>query len=258
MLPIFGVDFSGGAFAGEKIWICQAQSDGAQLEIQTLTCGAALENSGAAREIALEALVSHLKTQKGALIGFDFPFSLEKSAMGEGNWRDWLESVARDFGDAQDFKSAFPDARRACDIEAKTPFSPLNLRLFRQTFHGIRDVLHPLVANGAVVLPQMETQKGAQTLIEICPASLLKREKLYFSYKGKSEAQKQNRARIWDEMRSRIGFNAPSDVRFLAWEDAQGDALDAVLAAICAFNAYKSGDFRARDATEKLEGRVYF
>ena len=258
MFPIFGVDFSGGAFAGEKIWVCRAQTDGQKFEIESVTRGAELENSGAAREIALKALVSHLETGKGALIGFDFPFSLEKSAFQNQNWRDWLPTVARDFSDAQNFREAFPDARRECDIKAKTPFSPLNLRLFRQTFHGIRDVLLPLVERGAVVLPQMELKKDAQKLIEICPASLLKREKLYFSYKGKSELQKNNRARIWDEMRARSGFSAPPEIERACLNDAEGDALDAVLAAICAFNAAKIGDFATRDETEALEGRVYF
>lgn len=251
---IIGVDFSGARLAGEKIWL-------AQVENARLTClqrADELPDSALERAPALAALVRFLEQQESAVVGLDFPFSLHESALEGQNWRDWLDNIAR-FDDAETFKAAFADARRECDVKSKTPLSPLNHRLFRQTFHGIRDVLRPLVERGAVVLPMMEPRASALTLVEICPASLLKKENLYLSYKGKSATQRTNRETILAACEARFGLQIGEEDAQRALGDTEGDALDAILGAVSVQRALLTRQIgAAQTKTEAREGRVYF
>jgi len=255
---IWGVDFSGAKLAGEKIWLAQAHLQGEELKIERLLRADELPDSGLEREVALAALVRVLGEDLNAVAGLDFPFSLAQEALGETSYADFLiQSVT--FVDADAFKEAYSGDRRRTDIEGKTPFSPLNHRLYRQTFHGIRDVLRPLVMQGAKVLPMMDAAPDALWLLEICPASTLKLEKLYLSYKGKSDTQRENRATILQEIQTRFGVrtNKALDARIVA--DTEGDALDAVLAALGTSRGLRNLEsLKARDGLDKVEGRVYF
>ncbi len=255
--PILGVDFSGSIQAGEKIWASRAHFDGQKLRFDFLQRAADLPGGTSNRDEALGALRSWIAAQKGAACGLDFPFALQKEALGGENYGAWLDGFAARYPDSNALKNSGFEARRATDIAAKAPFSPLNLRLYRQTYHGIADVLAPLRAAGARVLPFDAPAEGALWLLEICPASLLKREKLYLSYKGKSAAQRQNRETIAREMAARVPFEWSADLEKAALDDPEGDALDAVLAAICTLNALKAADFAASEV-EKVEGKVYF
>jgi len=258
-LEILGVDFSGAVQAGQKIWVSRAHFDGEKLCFDFLERAADLPGGSPNRNDALDALRSWISSHDCAACGLDFPFALPKEALGEENYATWLQNFAARYPDSQKMKQSGFEARRATDIAAKTPFSPLNLRLFRQTYHGIAEVLAPLQASGALVLPFDPPDPQKTWLLEICPASLLKREKLYLSYKGKSDSQRQNRQTIAREMAARTPFEWSAKIENRAIEDPEGDALDAVLAAICTFNALRKPEtLAARDELEKMEGRVYF
>jgi len=241
---IWGVDFSGAKLAGEKIWVAQARLQGEELLVE--------------REVALAALVRVLGADQNAVAGLDFPFSLARESLGETSYADFLRQSAA-FPDADAFKEAHTDARRRTDIEGKTPFSPLNYRLYRQTFYGIRDVLRPLVAQGAKVLPMMDAHPDALWLLEICPASTLKLEKLYLSYKGKSAMQRENRATITQEIQTRFGVRTTEAMNARMIADTEGDALDAVLAALGTSRGLRNLEaLKAHDALDEVEGRVYY
>jgi len=134
----------------------------------------------------------------------------------------------------------------------------------RQTFHGLRDVVLPLVESGAIALPFDELpfdeiENENLWLLEICPASLLKKQKLYLSYKGKSISQRENREIILRQMQQRVGLKISEEISERVFDDTEGDALDAVLAAVCTFRAMQNPEnLRARSEREKFEGRVYF
>lgn len=267
---ILGVDFSGAQNAGEKIWICHSETVGGALHIQSLQRASELPDSSTQRELALNATREFVSSFPNAVCGFDFPFSLALESFPENarenlNWREWISSLP-EYSDAEEFKTAFPDAARETDREAKTPFSPLNLRLFRQTFHGLRDVVLPLVESGALAFPfdalplnEAEAESENLRLLEICPASLLKKQKLYFSYKGRSTPQRENRETIWQQTQERTRVKMSAELSQRVFEDTEGDALDAVLAAVCVFRALQNPEnLRARNNREKFEGRVYF
>lgn len=256
---IVGLDFSGAANAGEKIWVARATQTDAGLQFQELHRAADLPGGGLERKAALTALLSWLEGHQGASIGCDFPFALTQDALEALSWESWLLSLAGRFSDAENMRNAYSEQKRETDIVAKTPFAPLNLRLYRQTFHGLRDVLAPLVEAGARVVPFHEPQAGQTHLLEVCPASLLKREKLYLSYKGKNPQQALNRETILLEMTSRTGANIPAEMVEIAVANAEGDALDAVLAALITARVLQQPqETRARNALEQSEGRVYF
>ncbi len=255
---IYGVDFSGARLAGEKIWLARAHVQNETLQIEELLRADELPNSSLERDLALAALVRVLGKNPNAVAGLDFPFSLALESVGEQSYSEFLNASAG-FADADAFKAAFTDARRRTDTEGKTPFSPLNHRLYRQTFHGIRNVLRPLAQSGAAILPMMNTRPDALWLLEICPASTLKKEKLYLSYKGKSGLQRENRATIIREIKTRFGVRTDEAMDERMIHDTEGDALDAVLAACATWRGVRDLEaLKAHDERDQVEGRVYF
>lgn len=256
--PILGIDFSGAALAGQKIWVAGAHCEGETLVFDQLARAADLPAGAPERDGALKALCAWIQTFEAPVCGFDFPFSLAAPEVDAATWRDWVLGLPARFQEADAFRAAFEGHKRATDRAAKTPFAPLNLRLYRQTFHGIAHVLAPLLRGGALALPFEAPREDATWLIEICPASLLKAERLYFSYKGKSAAQQANRARILQEVTAKFDLQLAPAMQSAAHDDAEGDALDAILAAVCAKRALEQDDWTARGKTEQLEGRVYF
>jgi hypothetical protein len=256
---ILGVDFSGATLAGEKIWVAHATTNDDGLHFDLLERAADLPGGTFKREDALSALRTCIGQYEGARCGFDFPFSLSRDAITDPDYATWLENFATRFPTPEALKTSTEDKRRECDIEAKTPFSPLNLRLYRQTYYGINDILAPLKAAGARILPFDTVDEGKTELMEVCPASLLKREKLYLSYKGKSEAQLQNRETISTAMAARTPFTWTEALKARALEDSEGDALDAILSAVCVYNVLKIPDgLAAKTEIERFEGKVYF
>ncbi len=256
--PIIGVDFSGAALAGDKIWIARAHYQNENLIFDELSPARDLPNSASERDVALLALVKYIENFDAPICGFDVPFSLKSDEIDRANWRDWVLSLPARFAGADEFRAAYIGAKRATDIKAKTPFAPLNLRLYRQTYFGIAHVLALLLRTGALALPFDKPSADATWLLEICPASLLKREKLYISYKGKSDAQRENRERILSECQTRFKLEVSDAMQRIAFADTEGDALDAILSALCVANALAKNDFAPRDAIEQVEGRVYF
>jgi hypothetical protein len=102
------------------------------------------------------------------------------------SWQGFVLGFARRHANADDFRQAFRlaspgvELKRITDVETRTPFSPYDVRLYRQIFFGIRDVLAPLVRDDAArVLPLQSPVPGKACLLEICPASTLKRFHLY-------------------------------------------------------------------------------
>lgn len=256
--PILGIDFSGAALAGEKIWLARAQLKNEKLVFAELISAANLPAGAPQRDAALTALVKTIGGFDAPICGFDFPFSLQSNELDADTWRDWVLSLSQRFADADAFRAAYAGAKRATDIKAKTPFAPLNLRLYRQTYWGIAHVLAPLLRAGALALPFDEPRVGATWLLETCPASLLKKHNLYFSYKGKSESQRENRARITSECQARFDLEIPDAIRQSAIDDAEGDALDALLSAVCVARALEKREWTPQSEVERREGRVYF
>lgn len=264
-----GIDFSGATYAGEHCWFASGTEADGDLVIDRLERADALPGGGKDRANALSALRLAIESAQDQIVGCDFPFSLPKDLLGDLNWREWLTGTMASYQDADAFRDACRDAadgrewRRATDLEAGTPFSPYNLRLFRQTYWGLTGVLLPLV-NGdkAVVLPLMQDKNDRPALIETCPASVLKR---WFGAKGNARYKQSDinaQARRSDIL-SRLsaeGVVIPGDLAQIAVETSNGDPLDSILAAYATWQAsLNPTHLRPRsESDDGIEARVYF
>lgn len=262
----FGIDFSGAQKAGKAIWIAEGRvlRNGAVALIDCFPA-LALPGSGVDRSQALAALVRFIAATSDGIFGCDFPVGLPRAVTHAADWRRFIAGFARRHASAEAFRSDCRrltkgrEIRRDTDQRAKTPFCAWNLRLYRQTYHGLADVIAPLhCAKRATVLPVERPRAGRAWIVETCPASVLKRLGLYRPYKGRDAGARQMRRHIVAALVERGHLLAPPKALHdrLA-QDHGGDALDAVLACLAAAAALKRLDEPATP-DERIEGKVYF
>jgi hypothetical protein len=264
---LYGIDFSGAQDAGRRIWVAQGALDAGVLRVITCRRAADLPGSGPRREQALAALRTLIAEAGEAAFGLDFPFGLPRSLVAEGRWVDFLRAFPAAHADPDTFRRACQEAadgrdlKRVSDVESRAPFSPYNLRLYRQTFYGLRDLLHPLVRAGrAVALPMQPPRPGRPWLLEACPASLLKREDLYIPYKGRETHHRAARARILAALEENGALAVPDpQIRRALLETPGGDALDSVLATLIVARALRHPAFPTveEDGAYAVEGYIY-
>lgn len=241
LVTYWGVDFSGGAAAGKKIWLAELTAD---LRLASLFPARDLPGSGVAREACLPALVAHVERHPDAVFGFDFPFAWFAELPGYADPAAFRAGLRARFGGKE--------PKRYTEVVARVPFNSFNLWNYKQTYYGVRDVLLRVDARR---VPFEDPTAGRATVIEICPASTLKAMGAYWSYKGRGRDEV--RGRILD----RLGVDVPAGLRALAVADAEGDALDAIIAAEATARAARGG-FAIADAEgaarARAEGWVYF
>ena len=248
---VHGVDWSGAQDAGRRIWIASGKlSDCGQLTVRRLIRGEQLANSGRTRVLCLPAFTQWVAGQGACAIGLDFPFSLPEPLLESECWEGFVLRFATQFLDPESFRSwcnaraCGKELKRMTDRVAKTPFSPYNLRLFRQTYWGIAGVLNPLLTRGtAVMLPMQATRSGVPWLLETCPASLLKRLDLYVPYKGNTSKEYRARRHILSSIAKIERVQFSRGLKMLMAADTGGDALDATLAAVAIARALQDPEF---------------
>lgn len=248
-IEVHGVDWSGAAKAGKHAWWARGRRNGSRLRLDSLDRGDSLERSGQDRERFLDAVVDRIARLEHAAVGFDFPFSLPSALLNGGTWTEFVSLFPSCFPTPELFRSwcrertGGRELKRVTDRIAKTPFAVYNLRLYLQTYFGIARVLAPLCGSGRAVAPPMQSLRSdVPWLLEVCPASTLKRLKLDTSYKGRT---RQNARRIIVKaLCERDLLVAPSSRHVSAMvEDTGGDALDAVVAAIATARAVGDHQF---------------
>ena len=262
---VCGVDFSGAQDAGKKIWIACGSILDNVIFISECFPAKDLPCSGQQRDKAISALRAFIRKQRHSVFGLDFPFSIPRVLVAEESWEEWLAAFSERYPSPEGFKgqcqlaSNGKELKRATDVETKTPFSPYNLRLYRQTYFGVRDVLGTLIREKEVcVLPMQKPQDEKPWAIEICPAATLKTENLSFSYKGSGRDRKASREKILRGMDKTgvLKVQKPS-MRKRIIEDRGGDALDSVIAAYATFKALNHGLTHETLAPYAVDGRVY-
>jgi hypothetical protein len=264
---VYGVDFSGAQDAGKRIWIASGTAEGDALRIDECRRGDDLPGSGKSRDACLTALRKLIRSRKASAFGLDFPFGLPRPLVRQTGWDAFVLSFPSEYPNPDRFRRTCREAaggrelKRATDREARTPFSAYNLRLYRQTYYGIRDVLHPLVRDRqACVLPMQKTAADRPWILEICPASTLKQAGLYMPYKGRTEEHRTARASILEHLECTGALSVPaSSLRSKLLDDRGGDALDSVIGALATFRALCSPDLLAvgHESPYGVEGFVY-
>lgn len=262
---VYGIDFSGARDAGRRIWIARGIIEEAGLFVTECFQAKDLPDSGEDRERSHRALREFVNKQKDSIFGMDFPFGLPKILVKEGSWEEWLLAFQDRYTSPEQFRglctvtSGGKELKRLTDVERKTPFSPYNLRLYRQTFFGIKDVLGPLIRDRAVsILPMQKPVPGKSWVIETCPASTLKKERLSSPYKGEGEKKRSARKKILRCMENTgILRIKKSALHSTIIDNRGGDALDSVIAAFATFRALRGGITFEKNSPYALEGWVY-
>jgi hypothetical protein len=149
---IYGVDFSGAKKAGTKISIASGTIMGDALQIRD--CSQAKELFGATgRDLCLLKLQDFISSKRRCAFGLDFPFGLPRDLVKASSWEEFVLSFGSRYTSAQEFTRICRDnahgkeLRRCTDEEQDSPLCAYNLRLFRQTYFGIRDVLAPRITS---------------------------------------------------------------------------------------------------------------
>jgi hypothetical protein len=265
---LFGIDFSGAKDAGDRIWISRCSVADEGLHIERCAPARDLPGSGTERDRCLEALRTLIAGAGEATFGLDFPFSLPRNLINYHSWESFVLAFPNEYASPEAFRQACREAtpgrelKRKTDREAKAPFAPYNIRLYRQTYYGIRRLLAPLVEmDQARLLPMQEPAEGKPLVLEVCPASTLKEENLYLSYKGSPECCLRARQRILQGLEQKEVKIESTELRLTVVGDAGGDALDSVVAAVATFRAQQDPAFpsseRRDDDAYAAEGYIY-
>jgi hypothetical protein len=274
---VVGVDFSGAKLAGRNTWVARLQwSARGPLRLTGLHRLEALAGT-AERGPALAHLVQLIAASDAALWALDFPFGLPVEVMaaragwasqfrflgewGEDAYGAGLECLrrARELGGPLHI-------RRLSDTEVKAPFDCYHYRIIYQTFHGMRDVLGPLRRDRATAIlpfhyPRLPAAR--RVLVESCPASVLKLLGLpHQNYKQPAggpltRTRLRTRRAILDGLARHVTI-APTH-RWTIMRNGGGDALDAVIAAVGGWRAWRRTDHAAvaRHPRYRREGRMY-
>jgi hypothetical protein len=234
---LHGVDFSG-ADSGGAAKIRVAERD--------LAPRSAVRVAGRMdRNTLRKAIIASASDGREHFWRIDAPFGLplecfasvrpEGMSSGELTWRavaDWMAG----FGSAREWRTAMRELsrrepRRACDRQFRTPLAPMNLRVFKQTFTVITEILLPLAEAGIAIEPvHGGTGSGCRVRVgEGCPASVLHaRGWPAKGYKGGGEPPRVVREEIIRLLRKE-GLEIPSPIAVEAIHDAEGDLLDALI-----------------------------
>jgi len=264
-MVVHGVDFSGAADAGRRIWISSRVVHDGSLRITRTRPASELLGGSVVRATALRALRSFIQSASGA-IGLDFPFGLPRMVMSRPTWTEFILGFSSRYSSAGAFRGecrqvSVRELRRTTDADAHAPWAAWNWRLYRQTYFGITELIAPLVRDGRVrVLPMQEADYGSPLLLEICPASTLRRLGLTgLSYKGGADADRRTaRKAIISRLARATRVAIDPIARHRAIEDPGGDALDSLVAAVAVHRAIANERIQPAGAIHQIEGFIYF
>ncbi|NTX14006.1 DUF429 domain-containing protein [Myxococcus sp. CA056] len=247
-----GVDWSGAAQAHRKVWAATLSFRGGQGHLVQLQ--RPFTSRGA--KAVSEGLGPWLAAQVADVVGLDFCFSLEASqlvALGlpVTGPRELGQAIGEMFTSAESFRAAVgPEKKRVTEVECSAPFAPTNLRMYKQTYWGLR-----ALGSCRGAFPPWSTSPGP-ALVEVLPAEVVRWLGLPKTYKGRGFEER--RREILRRVRASTDLLIPDSDLLTMVSDADGDALDALLAALSAASAWASGFTGAPPTSASTgEGWIY-
>lgn len=143
----------------------------------------------------------------------------------------WLAAFGSPRGWRHDIRTIHrKEPKRFCDRAESTPMAPMNLRVFKQTWTLISEVLLPLAEAGVHIEPVANRSRDSKMVVyEGCPSSVLQR----FGwpnkgYKGQGDPPREVRRTIIERLPS-VGVKVQDALAKEAMDDVEGDLLDAIL-----------------------------
>jgi Protein of unknown function (DUF429) len=251
-----GVDWSGAKNAHRKIWAAWLRCEGNHGAVERLERPFVVRLRRPFGKSTISAIAEDftrwLTSCEYDVAGLDFCFGLaadqmKRLALPTTGPVAVGRSLRSAYPDADGFASAAaPESARETDTASHSPFRPTNLRMWRQTYWGLRALggLDP-------GQPTPPWSVGERAIIEILPANVLRR--LGTSTKLTTDGRRNALAAL-----ERRGINLCPSKRDEIVCDKHGDALDAVLAAVaaaCARQQNFSGD--SPHASTSGEGWIY-
>jgi hypothetical protein len=235
---IHGVDFSGADGGGAaKIRIA---------ERELASRSAVAVRSRVDRNGLRKAILESALDGRAHLWRIDAPFGLPVECFAESRpegfgdgpltWIAIAEWMAG-FETAREWRGAMRELsrrepKRACDRALATPLAPMNLRVFKQTFTVITEILLPLAREGIAIEPvsmPADPASARTRVFEGCPASVLRhRGWPHKGYKGSGEPPRVVREEIVRLLR-KDGLEIASQTAVEAIHDVEGDLLDALI-----------------------------
>ncbi|KAF5083379.1 hypothetical protein DSECCO2_90340 [anaerobic digester metagenome] len=248
---IFGLDFSAAADPGEKIWISKGHLKKDEIVLEYTESAKALWGNLVSKEDYYTKIRDLVLENPSGVFGMDFSFNLPKECRAGATWKDFICSIRRNFLNAEDFRAhclkmtGGREKRRKVELDMGAPLSPYNLWIYKQTYHGMRDILSPLMDSASIV-PYTKALTERPWILEVYPGLILKERDLYIPYKGtghNKSTKSQNRELIVDEVTSKSvdGLDLKVDESFIAKmkENSGGDALDSFMALLVTYRFYK-------------------
>lgn len=279
---VYGVNFSGAEDAGHSIWVAEGAVDDVEVDaneeltgrgLHIVDCRPAVEwfDESPERETILPALVAFLgELGGGVAVGLDFPFGLPSQLVNVEAWETFLYRFPGCFSSPDDLRQRCTERAELLDSDEKSKLfratdkplsalSPYDLRLQSQTFYGIRDVLRPLVTSNSVrVHPMQRPSPEKPSLLEVYPAGVLDELGLHHTkYKDGTEEGRTRRTDIVSGLAD-AGVAIDHDVRERVIADDDGDALDAIVAAVGTYrNTRDPSTLYTTDESRAIEGYIY-
>lgn len=264
----FGIDYSGSINAGEKIWITEAIYKENQIDIQDCySIKSKLNISN--RKDANGFLVQLIERNPDSVFGFDFPFSLPIGSDNSKSWRESILDFKKNWKDEVHFRENLrntfkgKDRKRETDILARTPFSPYNLRIFKQTYFGISEILSPLLQlKNASILPFDEPEENKAWVMEVCPASFLKLRSKEIGwkaqYKGNKIHHRTNRDENLDFLVNCLSIKMSNEIKEAILSDVEGDGFDSLVCVVSAIRGLSYPEDAKANPLFLREGYVYY
>ena len=280
---VYGVDFSGATDAERNIWIAGGPLTEVGLDIETLgTAKAVLDGDVSGQADTHAGLVDWLRDRESAAVGLDFSFGLPSTLLDATDdpptdWTAFLESFPpadcsdpdafEDWGkqrtrEATDGDRAFLKRETDGPVGASSPYGFIGSTI---TFHGVRDVLAPVVRGSdggegtATVAPMQGTAfEPPLTVLETYPAGVLDQLGLCRqNYKGGSDAERRRRERNLDGLVDATDLAVDGADRETVIGNTGGDALDAVVAAAATLRVVEREFDYDDDRYDPREGYIY-
>jgi hypothetical protein len=248
-----GIDWSGAQAARRKIWAARlvVNEDAARVEWVRRPFAALTSGRGMATAQIADGFVPWLERQSFDVAGLDFCFGLAEESMArlqlpqDGPAAIGTSLRAMFAANPDAFKrAAAPEMRRRTDVARRSPFCPTNLRMYRQTFWG-------LCALAPLARPVPPWRFGEGAVVEILPADVARKLDVG------DKLSDQGRRRALGALEA-AGIKISMSDSNAVIADREGDALDAIFAAVAASCARADGFAGAPSrAAASGEGWIY-